>query len=70
MCDQIWRAGFEVGYLKVMSKREQLVFEQMMLRYGPGIHQRETANKVFLEGRRLRSRSMVAVTLRCRVNGR
>jgi hypothetical protein len=47
-----------------------MVFEQVMLRYEPGIHQRETADKVFLEGRRLRSRSMVAVTVRCRVNGK
>lgn len=63
------RVGFDVGYPKVMSKREQLVFEQAMIRYRPGIHQRDRTNKVFLEGRRVRSRSMVAVTLRCRVNG-
>lgn len=66
-CNQVWRIGSKVGYRKVMSKREQLILEQLMLRYGPGIHQRERANKVVLEGRRLRSRSMVAVTLRCRV---
>ena len=52
-----------------MSKREQLGFEEMMFRYRPGIHQRDRTNKVFLEGRRVRSRSMVAVTLRCRVDG-
>jgi hypothetical protein len=59
----------KVGYPKKMSKSEQLVFDQTMFRYRPGIHQRDRTNKVFLEGRRLRSRSLVAVTLRCRVNG-
>lgn len=41
-----------------------MVFEQSMLRYGPDMHRRERAIKVFLEGRRrLQSRSMVAVIL-------
>jgi len=66
----VWRAEFKVGYLNDVVEAEAMVFEQMMLRDRPGIHQRETANKVFLEERRLRSRSMVAVTVRCRLNGR